>query len=284
MGNTFRRDIETCLRDGRFYIEREEFQKASENFQEAFKLAEEQKDNEKTYEVNLELGDAFRFINHNKKAIEHYRKALETARKQKDKQKETLAFIALGDAHRDNKHIKKAIECYEKALKIAREQEDKTNEIAACIGLGHAYRNDDQIQTAITHYENALENAKERADKTAKTIWQRGVLPTVSIILTDPMFYRKMIKEVSMEYKRNLEVARIRKDKLNETIALIFLGDIHMVSGTRFTIQESIPYYKEALKITKQLGDKYWETCTRTYSIWTLLQQNCTHSKSNLSQ
>ena len=256
MGNIFARDIETCLRHGRFYIEREEFQKASENFQEAFKLAKEQKDNEKTYEVNLELGDAFRFNNHNKKAIEHYGRALEIARKQKDKQKETLAFIALGDAYIDNKHIKKATECYEKALKIAREQEDKPNEIAACIGLGHAYRNDDQMETAITHYENALKIEKKRVEET----WQSTAV--YNLIVVHAVYRTKEIVFLMQCYERNLKVARIRKDKLNEAIAQILLGDFYMMSeiDSQNCIQRSIEHYKIALKITREIGDKYWET------------------------
>ena len=96
MGGLFTKNPEDYMRYGCSYFESKQFHKAIENFQEALKLAEEQKNDTIASTANYMLGDAHRFKNQPLKAIEHYEECLKFARKQKEDVNETISLIALG--------------------------------------------------------------------------------------------------------------------------------------------------------------------------------------------
>ena len=107
---------------GRYYINKEDFEKAIFHFLEALKIEEKRQDEKRIADLNNELGNIYRILENFNKALPYHEKALSIFEKLKDTLNISRSFIYLGNLHSSREYCEQRNE--------AQKKEDFTTAIA----------------------------------------------------------------------------------------------------------------------------------------------------------
>jgi two-component system NarL family sensor kinase len=107
---------------GRYYINKEDFKKATFHFLEALKIEEKRHDEKRIADLNNELGNIYRILENFNKALPYHEKALSIFNKLKDTLSISKSLIYLGNLHSSREYCEQRSE--------AQKKEDFTTAIA----------------------------------------------------------------------------------------------------------------------------------------------------------
>ena len=149
---------------------------ASENYQEALRIAKQVGDNLSEAKAYGGLGLINDYLGDYKKAIEFHQQNLSIARKVGNKNLEGMAYLNLGNAYCSLGDLKTAIEFYQQALGIAKDVGKKDSQAMACANLGLAYFDCGDVSRGEDCYESSVKLFDEmRALLKSNDEWKIGL-------------------------------------------------------------------------------------------------------------
>ena len=138
-----------------------DFTKAETLFNQALKLAQDDKDDNAIAYCYRRIGDLQLNKGNTQKAQEYFENALKIAQKMQDKGLETSSLLSLGHINATRGNFPKSREFYELALKTAQETNDKGSEISALSGLGWLSLISGNYPKSQEMYDKGLELSKK---------------------------------------------------------------------------------------------------------------------------
>jgi len=138
-----------------------DYAKAETLFNQALKLAQEDKDDNAIAYCYRRIGDLQLNKGNTPKAQEYFENALKIAQKVQDKGMETSSLLSLGHINATRGNFPKSKEFYELALKVSQETNDKGSEISALSGLGWLNLVSGNYPKAQEMYNKGLEISKK---------------------------------------------------------------------------------------------------------------------------
>jgi len=242
--NKFHYEILKTL--GKAWYSRAFFKKAIEYYEQALKIAREQKWAES--DPYGWIGISYFNLGQYKKAIDYLQRALNIAKIfREDRKLEGFWLGCLANAYRDSdlpqaKNL--SISLYNEALVIARDTRDLENESRWLANKGNAIRDLGQSIEARKYYEQALEIAEEIGDKFLQGRWLNNIGNTYADVGQS---------DKAIEYYiRAVKISRDCGDHYNENISL---GNLAYEYNRLQRFEEAIGLYKEALEITMKCKD-----------------------------
>ena len=117
-----------------------------------------------------ELGSAYYRMGHHQRAIACYEEALRLAREQKDRWDEGVRLGNLGNCYSDLGQTSQGIDCYEQALAISREVGNRRGESTELSNLGIRYGELGQTVLAVEYTKQALAIDRELEDRPGEAV------------------------------------------------------------------------------------------------------------------
>lgn len=231
---------------GKLYLNTD-YTEALKYYQKAYELAIELQ-NISEQEVCLsDMGLIYYYTGKHTEALENFNRALELTKQLENKPEEPLAIINnIGLVYNAAGDYQMALNYFNEAVDLHDSLNLSTSLIMQLINIATCYNYLGDQEKSIDYYKKAIEDAKVREDKTEEAMIL-GVFGNA--------YYQWGLYDLAIEShneslliyeKINMPVG-IARSKSN--MAMIYLIKSNYAAASK--------YYKEALEITKELGDNY---------------------------
>jgi tetratricopeptide (TPR) repeat protein len=247
---------------GNLYLDQGNTGKAIELHEQALRIAREINDRTIESYALASLGDIYSRLSEYTRAIKYYEQGLAITRQTADTSSENYLLRSIGYAYLLSGDADKAIEHYTQSLQLSVTTKNPSDEWQSLANLGSAYTMKGETQQAIEYYERALYVNRKLGNKEG----ERYLLSSLGNVYRSSENKQRAIDyfEIALALTRELG------DRKNEINALNDLGlaytsqvaPIDHVSRMDELAQKGVEYFEQALKISREIGDKEAEERT----------------------
>ena len=236
------------VKQGEQEIDKGQFQKAFETFQEALKLARQLKDR---YAEGQALGDIAFVYNswgQPQKALEINNQALTIAREMGDHTQESTILNNIGDVYQGIGQLEEALKYLNQALPIARKISDRSLEATISSNIGLLYQGTGKPEEALKYLNQALPIAREVSNRSMEA----------TILSNIGLTYQGIGKsEEALKYlNQALPIAREVSNRSMEATILSNIGLTYQGIGKS---EEAFKFFNKSLPIARELSNRSLE-------------------------
>ncbi len=239
-------EIDYQIKNGKILGHKGIWDKATEFFSEALKIAEDLVDKDRIANCNATLGEHECFKGNYKKATSYLERALKIYKELNDEEGVGRIIFDIGTVYSFLGNNDRAMEYYEKSLKIFESINSKKGISLLTANMGSIYKFQGQYQKSLEYYEKSLKIFKEIGNKLHIT----QILQNIGTVYSDKGDFDK-----ASEYYT---------DSLNISKELGFKEGISQVTSNMGFIfryikqyQKALEFYDKAINIAKEIGVKY---------------------------
>ena len=239
-------EIDYQIKNGKILGHKGVWDKASEFFNEALKIAEDKVDKERIANCNATLGEHESYKGNYKKATSYLEKALKIFQDLKDQEGVSRIIFDIGNVYSFLGDNEQAMMYYEKSLKIFESIGIKKGISLVTANIGNIYKFKGQYQQSLEYYEKSLNIFKEIGNKLHIT----QILQNIGTVYSDKGDFNK--------------ASQYYTDSLNISKELGFKEGISQVTSNMGFIfryieqyQKALEFYDTAISIAKEIGMKY---------------------------
>ncbi|MGB7442512.1 MAG: tetratricopeptide repeat protein [Coleofasciculaceae cyanobacterium] len=246
-------EAERLLDQGIKQLEDEQFQEASQSFQQVLEIYRELGDRSQEAEITLEIGVSYSEVEQNTPALEYFQKALAIYRElgEREIEAEILKDI-VGVFYFELGQPSKGLEYFQKALAIYRELGDQKAEVRTLTNIGRSYVELERYSQGLEYFQQVLEIYRELGDS-----YQEGnTLHRIGDVYGSLEQYPQALEH----YQQALAIAREIDFPFGEALTLKSIGDVYesikQYSQALQYYQQALQHYLPALVITREDGDR----------------------------
>lgn len=229
---------------GYYYINKGDYIKAKEFYQEKLKIGTATKDPISMRIGHAGLGIAYSRMGNKAQALKHYHQALELASKSGDRNGYSKVLLDLGVYHRNMGENAKALELYQQSLKLAEYIGNKMQISIVLYDIGEMYYYEGDFDKTEYYVSRSLELAKEINDKVGMSFCYDA--------LGDVNFNREKYDQALEIYRTNLRIQHQLQDMEAKAHSI---GNIGNVAKKRKQYEKAEKLYQEQLRIATMVND-----------------------------
>ena len=239
-------EIDYLIKNGKILGHKGVWDKTTELFDEALKIAEALGDKERISNCNATFGEHECFKGNYKNATTYLEKALKIFKELNDQEGVGRIIFDIGTVYSFIGNNDRAMEYYEKSLKIFESINSKKGISLLTANMGSIYKFQGQYQKSLEYYEKSLQIFKELGNKLHIT----QILQNIGTVYSDKGDFEK--------------ASQYYTDSLNISKELGFKEGISQVTSNMGFIfryieqfQKALEFYDKAINIAREIGVKY---------------------------
>jgi tetratricopeptide (TPR) repeat protein len=224
---------------------------ASERYENALEIAQEQDNQEEVAELSIRLGDVKRILGDLDVAHQLYQQSYSYWDQKQNQQGKAISLSSMAYIHVIKGELDEAMRLYRESLEIQEEISDLKGKSSTLPNMAQIFVTRGELDEAMRLYQEALQIKESLGDIKGKSATLHQM---ANIFVT-----RGDLNEAMRLYRQSLEIKDALGDLQGKSATLHEIAYIYRMRGE---LDEAMRLYNEALKIDEGLGDLLGKSAT----------------------